>query len=277
MSQIVAAIAMSHDPLIPAMPEAAPPEQRERVAAVHAEIRRRLTAARPDVLIVVAPEHFITFSPALVPAFTMGVAEVYTGPIEGMLNLSPFRWRGAPAFGAALATALVQRGFDLALAQELTLDHGVVQPLHYVMPEGQAPAIVPLIVNCIQPPLVSYRRAWQLGEALGEAIRTHGGHERVALIGTGGLSHWVGLPEMGRVNEAWDREVLDRIAAGRGRELAEVTPEWVAQAGNGAEEIRNWLVVLGAMGGRAGSVLEYVPAPAWITGLGYVDLGSDAA
>jgi protocatechuate 4,5-dioxygenase beta chain len=272
MSQIVAAVMMSHDPLIPAMPEAAPAGQRAAVAAAHAAIQARLTAARPDYLVVVAPEHLMTFAPGLVPPFTVGGADVYEGPVEQWLGIPRFRWAGDPAWAQAVVAGLLARGFDVTWARELTLDHGVVQPLHYVWPEGAAPRVVPVVVNCVQPPLVSLGRAWALGEALRAVVEALPGEARVALLGSGGLSHWVGTPETGRVNAAWDRQVLAWIAAGEGRRIAELSPAEVAEAGNGAEEIRAWLVVLGAMGGRAGRVLAYEPVPEWITGLGYVEI-----
>jgi len=271
MSRIVAAITMSHDPLIPAMPEAAPAAQRAAVAEAHAAIRARLTAARPEYLVVVAPEHLMTFAPGLVPPWTVGGAEAYRGPVEQWLGIPPFAWAGDPGWTQALTAGLLARGFDVTWARELTLDHGVVQPLHYVWPEAGAPRVVPVLVNCVQPPLVSLERAWALGEALGATIAAMPGDARVALIGSGGLSHWVGTPETGRVNAEWDRQILEWIARGEGARIAALSPAEVAVAGNGAEEIRAWLVVLGALGGRAGRVIGYEPVPEWITGLGYVE------
>jgi len=32
--------------------------------------------------------------------------------------------------------------------------------------------------------------------------------ERVALIGTGGISHWPVTPNSGKINESWDRDFL---------------------------------------------------------------------
>ena len=34
--------------------------------------------------------------------------------------------------------------------------------------------------------------------------------ERIALVGTGGISHWPATPDSGKVNEAWDREFMRR-------------------------------------------------------------------
>src|SRR5215510_7920048 len=52
MAEIVAAALTSHAPLITGKPEIAKPEQRERFYAGYREIRRRLVAARPDLIMM---------------------------------------------------------------------------------------------------------------------------------------------------------------------------------------------------------------------------------
>ncbi len=60
------------------------------------------------------------------------------------------------------------------------------------------------------PPLTPLHRAWAFGEALRRACDSV--PERIALIGTGGISHWPATPDSGKINEAWDRDFLDRWA-----------------------------------------------------------------
>jgi hypothetical protein len=51
--------------------------------------------------------------------------------------------------------------------------------------------------------------------AFGEAVRRRlrrAVPERIALVGTGGISHWPATPDSGKINEPWDREFLDRWA-----------------------------------------------------------------
>ena len=94
--------------------------------------------------------------------------------------------------------------------------------------------------------------------------------QRVALIGTGGLSHWVGMPGMGRINADFDRWFLDRLSTGRADDVLSLTDAKLEEAGNGAHEIRSWLTVAGAVGGKPARVLVYEPVSAWVTGMGVV-------
>jgi hypothetical protein len=86
--------------------------------------------------------------------------------------------------------------------------------------------------------------------------------------GTGGLSHWVGPPETGKVNAEFDRWFLDCLVEGRGAEVTErykKAEELEEVAGNGGQEIRDWLAVAGAMPSRLKPrMLAYEP----ITGCG---------
>ena len=67
-------------------------------------------------------------------------------------------------------------------------------------------AVVPVNINCQGPPLAPLHRAWALGEALRRAADRV--PERIAVVGTGGISHWPATPDSGKINEAWDREFL---------------------------------------------------------------------
>jgi 2,3-dihydroxyphenylpropionate 1,2-dioxygenase len=74
------------------------------------------------------------------------------------------------------------------------------------------------------------------------------------------------------VNESFDREFLAAICAGRARDFIR---DWSAQrveqaAGNGAQEIRNWLLIAGLTGDRPGQLLGYTPVGAWLTGVAVV-------
>src|SRR5436190_645272 len=99
--------------------------------------------------------------------------------------------------------------------------------------------------------------------------RAHGGAERVAFVATGGISHWVGTPETGRINPEWDRWVLDHIERGDVEPLLRLTWEEIERdGGNGGQEIRNWVALMGAVPGAKGEALAYEPVPEWITGCG---------
>jgi aromatic ring-opening dioxygenase catalytic subunit (LigB family) len=150
---------------------------------------------------------------------------------------------------------------------QLTLDHGMLTPLELAGAADET-VVVPILVNCVQPPLPTMRRCLAWGRFLGEALRAYDGLERVAILGSGGLSHDVATPRMGVVNEEFDRKFMDLLAAGDDEALIAHATDRVHEAGNGAEEIRNWLVAHGAAAGAPFQTLFYRPMSNWYTGIG---------
>ncbi len=73
------------------------------------------------------------------------------------------------------------------------------------------------------------------------------------MIGTGGISHWPATPDSGKINEAWDRDFLDRwVRNDREALLAYDDLTVYADAGQGGFEIRTFLAVSAAAAGRQG-------------------------
>ena len=135
-------------------------------------------------------------------------------------------------------------------------------------PDKRIP-VVPLLVNINMTPLPRPDRCYRLGLALKQAIDGFGPDARVAVIGTGGLSHWLFVPRMGEIAVEFDRMVMREIAAGRAEQLAKLTAaDVVAQSGNGGIEIVTWLMAAATMPGRAGVEVFYEPTPEWLTGMG---------
>ena len=58
--------------------------------------------------------------------------------------------------------------------------------------------IIPIVVNAFAPPMPSPRRCFDVGAFVGKCIERWPEKTRVAVLGTGGLSHWVGPPQTGR-------------------------------------------------------------------------------
>jgi hypothetical protein len=125
---------------------------------------------------------------------------------------------------------------------------------------------VPLLQNCLVPPLPSLKRCYRLGQLVREAIDAWPG--RVALLGSGGLSHSPGAPEAGYIDEAFDHEFLALLEKGDGEAIAAIPDERIDRAGFGTWEIRQWVTVLGAVPERKGRILAYEPVRQWFTGCG---------
>lgn len=269
MAELVVAAAASHAPMITGSPESADPGQRERVYAGMAALRAEIEAARPDVVVLCSNEHFTNFFLDNFPPFCVGVGERHAGPAEAWLRIARGTVPGHPALGRWLVERAYAEDFDPAFSEDLCLDHGIMTVYHLLVPEWTLP-LVPIVQNCAVAPMPSLARCYRLGAALRRAIEGWPVPARVALVGAGGLSHWVGMPGMGRINAEFDRFVLDRLAAGRAAELLGLTDADVERGGNGAHEIRSWLTVAGAVADRPARILAYEPVTAWVTGMGVI-------
>ena len=264
MSLVFAGVC-SHAPGITGRANRADPAVRDEFYAKLGELRERLEAAKPDALIVVAAEHFANFFMNNMPAYCVGMAEHYEGPIEDEAWLG-IRRREVPG-NADLSRRLIAgllEDIDVAYAEEWKFDHGIMVPLHFLTPRYDL-AVVPMNINCQGPPLTPLHRAYEFGRALRRACDAQ--PERIALIGTGGISHWPATPDSGTINEAWDREFLERfIANGRDELLAYRDEEILRDAGQGGFEIRTFLAVAGATEGATGELLFYAPIPIFAVG-----------
>ena len=219
----------------------------------------QLRASSPDAVIVIAAEHFANFFMNNMPAYAIGMADHYEGPIEDPKWLGIER-RRIPG-NADLSQRLIREVMntvDVAYAQEWKFDHGIMVPLNFLTPDYDT-AIIPVNINCQGPPLTPLHRAWAFGEALRRACDK--APERIALVGTGGISHWPATPDSGKVNEPWDREFLDRWCRNDKDAMLSYTDEATyREAGQGGFEIRTFLAVAAAARGR-GQVLHFKPIP----------------
>ncbi|MDB5820486.1 MAG: Extradiol ring-cleavage dioxygenase class protein subunit, partial [Rhizobacter sp.] len=187
MSLVFAGIC-SHAPGITGRADRADPAVKAEFRARFEDMRLEMMAARPDALVIVAAEHFANFFMNNMPAFAVGMADFYEGPIEDPKWIAIERTRipGAPELGKRLITEMMQT-VDVAYSEEWKFDHGVMVPLHFLTPAYDLP-IIPCNINCQGPPLTPLHRAWAFGEALRRACDSV--PERIALVGTGGISHW---------------------------------------------------------------------------------------
>jgi aromatic ring-opening dioxygenase catalytic subunit (LigB family) len=152
---------------------------------------------------------------------------------------------------------------DLAYAEEWKFDHGIMVPLHFLTPNFDLP-VIPININCQGPPLAPLSRAWALGEALRRAADSVG--ERIAVVGTGGISHWPATPDSGKINEAWDREFLARWQSNDKSAMLAYTDEATyREAGQGGYEIRTFIAVAAAARGP-GTLQYYRPIPMFAVG-----------
>src|SRR5712691_5224856 len=149
MAKLVGVYASSHAPLIIRGWKDVRPANREDLTSALTELGRRIKAARPDVLIEIAPDHWVNFFINNLPSICVGMGEEHDGPAEPWMKDCPFK--------------------KIAGHPQL--------------------AIVPIIFNDLEPPYPSVRRCLHWGTMLSEAVRTYPEDIRVAVLATGGLSH----------------------------------------------------------------------------------------
>lgn len=272
MAEISGIFAASHAPPLVRDWDSIEHGRKDALAAAFAELGRRIAEARPDILIVIGADHWANFFLDNMPAICLGVGADHGAPPERWLADYPHRaMRGDPDFAMQVAEALFESGFEPSLSYSLRLDHAFCVPL-WKSGLDPLPAIVPVIINAIQPPLPTVARCFDFGASLARAILARPGEERVVILASGGLSHSVGEPIMGDVDEAFDREALALFAGGdRDALLAYLTDERVARAGNGAAELRFWVAAHGAAQAKGFSVIHYEAVPETYTGCGFAE------
>jgi aromatic ring-opening dioxygenase catalytic subunit (LigB family) len=254
----------SHAPGITGRADRAPPELRDPFHTAYFDMGERLRATRPDAVIIIAAEHFANFFMNNMPAYALGMADAYEGPIEDPAWLAiPKRVVRGNADLSRRLISNVQHSVDVAYAEEWRFDHGIMVPLHFLDPHNEL-TVIPANINCQGPPLTPLHRAWAFGEALRRAADAV--PERIAIIGTGGISHWPATPDSGRIDEAWDRRFLGAwAAADRDAMLAYTDAETYRDAGQGGFEIRTFIAAAAAAGGP-GTVQFYAPIPMFAVG-----------
>ena len=203
----------------------------------------------------------------------MGCAESYAIADEGfgVRPLPPIR--GDLAFSQHLCRSLVYDEFDITVCQEMRVEHGFLVPMHLCF--EHAPdwpvAAIPIEVNVLQHPLPTARRCLKLGQAIRSAVQSYERDVRVAIIGTGGMSHQLTGKNFGEMHPDNDQDFLDRIEHDP-ESLAQLTHhELMEKYGVEGIELIMWLVMRGALSNAARPMHRNYYAP-MTTGMGLITL-----
>jgi 3-O-methylgallate 3,4-dioxygenase len=232
-----------------------------------AAIAEALKAADPDVVIMIGDDHKEIFQDDNMPALS-----VYWGKTLPYKPVGLMKWKYADDLKAdvwypqeekdhpvasdlavRLIGDLLERGFDPAhskfYAEELGMSHSYGYIYHRVMRETVWP-VIPVSINTYYPPnQITPRRAYQIGKAIRAAVESWPEDLRVAVIASGGLSHFV-------VDEEFDRAFIDLLKNG-GEEGHAALPREKLQSGN--SEFRCWSLLAGAVEGMDFKLIDYVP------------------
>jgi gallate dioxygenase len=251
MATIVGGIATSHTPTIGFALDAK--KQQDPVWAPifagYQPVKDWLAAKKPDVLFFIYNDHITSFFFDHYSHFALGVGAKYWVADEGGGARKLPTISGHPALAKHVATGLVADEFDLSFFQEKGLDHGCFSPLSLLWPhEKEWPgAIVPLQVGVLQVPIPSAKRCFKLGRALRKAIESYPEDIKVAIVGTGGLSHQIQGERAGFNNTPWDMEFLELLEKDP-EKLTELTiADYAEKGGMEGSEVVMWLIMRGAL------------------------------
>jgi 2,3-dihydroxyphenylpropionate 1,2-dioxygenase len=256
--------------------------------------------------VVFGPDHFRNFFYDVMPPFCIGAESVGGfgdyGTTKGVLP-------GAPRIAKYISTQVLAAGFDPAISLNMCVDHGIVQPFS-VLSGGLPVSLIPVMINCGGAPMPALRRCYEFGAAIGRAVRSFPEDERVLVIGSGGLSHFLPPlsadnpsvpPELrdylingrtragefnrereasslkrraeagtGPVNITWDEWFLQKIFNGQYDEILDISSEELEETAGTGAH--ELRCWLSALGMWNGPVSDvtYEPVPLWVTGMGCV-------
>ncbi|MFF1252797.1 class III extradiol dioxygenase subunit beta [Pseudarthrobacter sp. NPDC058329] len=267
MAEVIWGLATSHVPSIGAAMDNKKTEDAywKPLFDGYAPARAWMTDHTPDVAIIVYNDHANAIDLAMTPTFAIGTADKYTVADEGWGPRQVPVVKGAPELSRHLLGSLIDDGFDMTVCQELEVDHGLTVPLSVYCPdpgEEWPCAVVPLLVNVIQYPQPTAARCLALGEALGRAIRSFPEDIKVAVFGTGGMSHQLAGARAGLINETFDRMFLKAIETDPESLAALSREDYVREAGSEGIEMIMWLIMRGALGSDISRVHETYHVPA---------------
>lgn len=227
-------------------------------------VQQWLEDKQPDVLFYIYNDHMTSFFMDHYSHFALGIGDKYAPADEGGGPRDLPAIEGHPALAQHIAMGLVADEFDLSYFQNLTLDHGCFSPLSLLLPHDKSwpTKIIPLQVGVLLFPIPSAKRCYNFGRSLRKAILSYPEDIKVAIVGTGGLSHQVHGERCGFNNTPWDKEFMELLEKDP-HKLTEITiAEYAERGGMEGAEVIMWLLMRGALSEKVNKIHEtyYLPS-----------------
>jgi hypothetical protein len=242
-------------------------EKHRRCDAGIDALAETLASARPDVVLIVGDdqrEMFLDDGMPTLAVFWGESVECIPKPEDELPpSLRPARWanygehravyRCAPDLGRHVVERMMVDGYDVAQLREQPGGRSIGHAFNFVKIRIMRDHVVPMLpvmVNTYFPPnQPTAGRCYGFGRALRRAVESWDSDARVAVVASGGLSHFV-------IDEELDRRALDAF---RSRDGAEISAIAQSDLVSGTSEIRNWVVAAGATEHLELDVIDYVP------------------
>ncbi len=257
MGEIVAAVGTCHTPYLFTRPPDESPQQLDQAAAAMQELAKVLDETKPDVIVFLGSDHVETFSVTCVPSFAIIAGSRAIAKFAGREYNLPVHRDMAEDL---LNKLVVDKNFDIAYSEDAELGHAFAVPFEYIIGKRDIP-VVPFFTNVYVPPLPTAKRCAALGMAIAEIIK--GRKERVALVASGGMSHFPGTRKYLYPEFDFDRWLVSQFETGHTDALLNMSNTQLDEVGN--TEMLNWATMFGAIGPQEGELIDYIPT--WHHGL----------
>jgi protocatechuate 4,5-dioxygenase, beta chain len=263
MATLQAIIGITHNPFMPRLFKQ--PNRPPGCAKVIERIemmREKLRQAKPDVIVAIGNDHLHQFFMDNMPAFMIGKMDAYDGTFYDEIRefgLPTHRVPGDLEISDAIMEGAFDRGVDFAYSNELTIDHSIIVPLMFVRPEMDVP-IVPILTNCIAPPLPRPKRFYEVGQAIRSVIESLQTNKRIAVLVSGHLSLEIGGPkqfERKFTDPNFDASAVGWIMEGNvDGAVNNSSFDQLKQSGNMTHGFLNFIMMMGVANARRPSYAE---------------------
>ena len=272
MAEIIAGIGTSHVPAIGAAVDNGKTQEPywQPLFEKFEPARKWIEEVKPDVCIIVYNDHAHAFDLSSIATFSIGMCETFKPSDEGYGPRPVPDVNGDPRLAWHLVESLIMDEFDITIVNEMSVDHGLTVPLSimYNQPEAWPCQVIPLAVNVVQYPQPKGTRCYALGKAIRRAVESYDRDIKVAIFGTGGLSHQLQGERAGVIYEQFDDQFLDDLAVNP-EKVAQIShTQWLRETGSEGIEAVMWLVMRGALDENVDQVYRFTHCPASNTNYG---------
>ena len=276
MARITAGVAASHVPAIGAAIDLGKTRDDywTRLFRGFEFSKQWIASETPDVVLLVYNDHASAFGMDLVPTFAIGCGEEFAPADEGWGPRPVPNVEGHPELAWHIMQSVVQDDFDLTVVNEMDVDHGLTVPLSLMFgqPKAWPCRVIPFAVNVVVYPPPSGQRCYNLGKALRTAIESFDEDLNVQIWGTGGMSHQLQGPRAGLINQAFDKDFLERLVTDPAELAAMPHIDYVREAGSEGIELVMWLIMRGALNDKVNELHRFYHVPASNTAVGHLIL-----
>ena len=228
-----------------------------------ATVSEKLAEANVDAVIVIGDDQEEVFHEDNFPAMVIYWGDTIRNVPDGLQ--APLK-RAAWAYGLEekeypvakdlafhMIGSLMEQDFDVAHTRYFKEGQGMGHAFNFIYTRIMGDKLIPMVpvmLNTYFPPnQPTPKRSYKLGQAIRRAVESWDSSARVAVIASGGLSHFV-------INEEIDQRVIKDLKNKDTEDLFALPREHLA---SGSSEIRNWIAAAGAAEHMDFNLIDYAP------------------